>query len=139
MAGVLDRENPPYPTAAPSVNIGWTLMTDQKRPYEKKLRAELEAQTRRRITESTIELHGTLGPAHTSISAVAARAGVRRSTVYRHFPDEVALFAACSSHWNAQNPPPDLAGWGAIKDTDQRLQIALGQLYAYYRATERMM
>ena len=63
-------------------------MTVEKRRYEKKRRAELEAETRRRITESAMELHGTVGPARTSISAIAERAGVRRSTVYRHFPDE---------------------------------------------------
>ena len=67
-------------------------MTDERRPYEKKRRAELEAETRLRITESAMELHGTVGPARTSISAMADRAGVRRSTVYRHFPDEAALF-----------------------------------------------
>jgi AcrR family transcriptional regulator len=114
-------------------------MADQKRPYRKKQRAELEAQTRRRITEATVELHSTLGPARTSISAVAEHAGVRRSTVYRHFPDEAALFAACSAHWTALNPPPDLAGWAAIEDPDERLRSGLGQLYAYYRGTERMM
>jgi AcrR family transcriptional regulator len=114
-------------------------MADQKRPYRKKQRAELEAQTRQRITESTVELHRTLGPARTSISAVADRAGVRRSTVYRHFPDEAALFAACSAHWTALNPPPDLAAWAAIEDPDERLRSGLGQLYAYYRGTERMM
>jgi AcrR family transcriptional regulator len=114
-------------------------MTDQKRVYRKKRRAELEEQTRRRITESTVELHGTVGPARTSISAVAERAGVRRSTVYRHFPDEAALFAACTAHWTAANPPPDLDGWAAIDDPDQRLRTGLGQLYAYYRRTEPML
>jgi AcrR family transcriptional regulator len=114
-------------------------MTTETRRYEKKRRAELEAETRRRITESAVELHGTIGPARTSISAVAERAGVRRSTVYRHFPDEEALFAACSSHWEAANPPPDLAAWAAIRDPDDRLRTALGELYAFYRRTERMM
>lgn len=114
-------------------------MADEKRAYRKKRRAALEAQTRLRITESAVELHGTLGPSRTSISAVAKRAGVRRSTVYRHFPDEAALFAACTAHWTAANPPPDLAGWTAIEDPDERLGIALGQLYAYYRRTQRMM
>ncbi|HZO78834.1 MAG TPA: helix-turn-helix domain-containing protein [Solirubrobacteraceae bacterium] len=114
-------------------------MTDQKRTYRKKRRAELEEQTRLRITESTVQLHGTVGPARTSISAVAERAGVRRSTVYRHFPDEAALFAACSAHWMAANPPPDLAAWTTIKDLDERLATALAQLYAYYRATAPMM
>src|SRR3954465_3419805 len=83
---------------ASCVKIHWTPMTVETRRYEKKRRAELEAETRRRITESAMELHGTVGPSRTSISAVAERAGVRRSTVYRHFPDETALFTACSTH-----------------------------------------
>lgn len=114
-------------------------MTTETRRYEKKRRAELEAETRRRITESAVELHGTLGPARTSISAVAERAGVRRSTVYRHFPDEVALFTACSTHFAESNPVPDLADWEAIADPDERLRTALDELYGYYRRTERMM
>jgi AcrR family transcriptional regulator len=114
-------------------------MTVEKRKYEKKRRAELEEETRRRITETAVELHGTVGPARTSISAIAERAGVRRSTVYRHFPDEVALFDACSSHWAAANPPPDMTRWESIDDPDERLRAALGDLYAYYGRTERMM
>jgi AcrR family transcriptional regulator len=114
-------------------------MTDQKRPYRKQRRAELEQGTRRRITESAAELHGTLGPSRTSLSAVAAHAGVRRSTLYRHFPDEAALFAACTEHWMTNNPLPDLAGWAAIDDPDRRLRIALQELYAHYARTERMM
>ncbi len=113
-------------------------MTDEKRPYRKKRRAELEEETRRRITESAVELHGTLGPARTSMSAVAEHAGVRRSTLYRHFPDEQALFQACSSHWRAANPPPPLDAWAAIADADERLRVALGELYRDYRRTERM-
>jgi AcrR family transcriptional regulator len=114
-------------------------MPDEKRPYRMKRRAELERATRLRITESAVELHGTLGPARTSVSAVAERAGVRRSTVYRHFPDEVALFDACSSHWQAVNPPPRPAGWSAIDDPAERLRTALGELYAYYRRNEQML
>lgn len=114
-------------------------MVDEKRPYRKKRRAELEAQTQLRITESAVELHGTLGPSRTSMSAIAERAGVRRSTLYRHFPDEEAVFAACSAHWRAANPPPDLAGWAAVEDPDRRLRLALEELYAYFRRTEGMM
>src|ERR1700756_5122423 len=99
-------------------------MSDQKRTYRMRRRAELEEQTRRRITESTIALHEQLGPARTSISAIAERAGVRRSTVYRHSPDEAALFAACSSHWRAENPPPDPQAWAAIEDPAKRTQTA---------------
>jgi AcrR family transcriptional regulator len=113
-------------------------MSDRKRPYRKTLRAELEDETHRRITESAVALHEQLGPARTSISAVAERAGVRRSTVYRHFPDEEALFAACSSHWGAANPPPDPRAWAAIEDPAERTETALRELYAYYGRTEGM-
>jgi AcrR family transcriptional regulator len=114
-------------------------MADQKRPYKMKRRAEQEEETRLRITESAMELHGSVGPARTSISAVAERAGVRRSTVYRHFPDEAALFSACSTHWITLNPPPDLEAWAAIEDPEARLATALDQLYAYYERTEEML
>jgi AcrR family transcriptional regulator len=114
-------------------------MADEKRTYRKKRRAELEEQTRLRITESAVALHGSVGPARTSISAVAEHAGVRRSTVYRHFPDEAALFTACTAHWSAQNPPPDLAEWARIENPDERLRSALTELYDYYRRTEPMM
>src|SRR3954463_12790856 len=114
-------------------------MTDEKRTYRKKRRAELEEHTRRRITESAVDLHGTVGPARTSMSAVAERAGVTRSTLYRHFPDEEALFDACSSHWASLNPPPDLGRWAAVEERDERVRGALGELYAYYGRTEQMM
>jgi AcrR family transcriptional regulator len=114
-------------------------MADEKRPYRKKRRAELEAQTQLRITESAVALHGTLGPSRTSMSAIAEHAGVRRSTLYRHFPDEAAVFAACSAHWRAANPAPDLGAWAAIEDPDRRLRAALEELYAYFRRTEGMM
>src|ERR1700716_2450045 len=91
-------------------------MTDKKRPYRMKARAELQQRTRHRITESAMELHGTLGPSRTSLSAVAEHAGVRRSTLYRHFPDEAALFTACTAHWIDANPLPDLARWTEIED-----------------------
>ena len=113
-------------------------MADERRPYRMKRRAELEAQTRLRITESAVALHGTLGPARTSISAIANHAGVRRSTVYRHFPDEAALFAACSSHWRAANPPPEPGRWRAVERPDERLRVALEELYEHFRRTERM-
>lgn len=114
-------------------------MSDRKRKYEKKRRAEAEAQTRLRITESAVELHGSLGPARTSMSAVAEHAGVRRSTLYRHFPDERALFGACSAHWAEANPPPDIGRWASIEDPGERLDTALTELYAYYRQTEGML
>jgi AcrR family transcriptional regulator len=114
-------------------------MSPESRPYRKKVRAELEEETRRRITESAVELHGSLGPSRTSVSAVAERAGVRRATVYRHFPDEAALFDACSAHWSAQNPPPDPAAWMSIDDREERSRVALRALYSFYARTEPML
>ena len=114
-------------------------MSDEKRQYRMKRRAEQEAETRLRITEAAVALHGSLGPAQTSVSAVAERAGVRRSTVYRHFPDEAALFGACSAHWAAANPPPDVSAWGRVADPGERLDAALAELYAYYRRTAGMI
>jgi AcrR family transcriptional regulator len=114
-------------------------MTDEKRPYRMKARAELQERTRQRLTESAMELHGTLGPSRTSLSAVAKHAGVRRSTLYRHFPDEAALFVACSSHWMSQHPLPDLDAWAAVSDPGQRLRRALTEIYAYYAETEPML
>ncbi|HEX9967420.1 MAG TPA: helix-turn-helix domain-containing protein [Solirubrobacterales bacterium] len=113
--------------------------TSPKRRYRKRRRAELEDETRLRITEAAVELHGSVGPARTTISAVAERAGVQRATVYRHFPDEEALFGACSAHWGAQHPLPDLAAWAAVGDHEERLRTALTALYGWYGTAEGML
>jgi AcrR family transcriptional regulator len=110
----------------------------KKRKYELKKRAERLAETRRRITEATIELHRTVGPSATHINEVARRAGVQRMTVYNHFSDETSLLAACSAHWQALHPPPDLAAWLAVEDPGARLRLGLHQLYGWYRETEPM-
>lgn len=95
--------------------------------------------TRRRITEAIVALHGSVGPARTSVAAIAERAGVERLTVYRHFPDEVALLEACTRHWRAGHPPPDPAVWAATVDPRERLRAALGALYGYYRRNRDML
>jgi AcrR family transcriptional regulator len=109
-----------------------------KRKYELKKRAEQMGETRLRITEAAIDLHGTVGPSRTTLSAVAERAGVERRTLYRHFPNEADLFAACSTHYFSANPWPELGEWRAIRDPQQRLERALDELYAYYERTEPM-
>src|SRR5919106_5043085 len=116
-------------------------MTTEKhtRPYRKRRRAESEAATRQRITEAAMELHGTVGPARTTISAVAERAGVQRATVYRHFPSETELFEACSGHWYSLNPMPDPSRWAEIADSEERLRAALGDLYEWYAWAEPML
>jgi AcrR family transcriptional regulator len=108
------------------------------RKYELKQRAESLSATRARIVSATVELHDSLGPARTTISAIAERAGVQRLTVYRHFPDERSLFEACSSQWAAQNPAPDPSAWAAVDDPEERLRMALVAIYAFFGATEGM-
>jgi AcrR family transcriptional regulator len=114
-------------------------VTGERRAYRKRRRAQLEAETRLRITEAAVDLHGSVGPARTTISGVAARAGVQRATVYRHFRDEDALFVACSSHWMAQHPLPDPTAWANIENPDERLPVALGELYEWYEQGEYML
>ncbi len=109
------------------------------RKYEMKRRARRQEETHRRITEAAVELHQALGPAKTTISAIAERAGVQRLTVYKHFPDERALLSACSSHYEAANPLPDVGPWTHIPDPEERLRRALAETYAYHRRTEPMM
>jgi AcrR family transcriptional regulator len=109
------------------------------RKYELKRRAVRQEQTHQKITEAAVELHQALGPANTTISAIAERAGVQRLTVYRHFPDEHALYSACSSHYVAQNPLPDPDLWTRIADPEERLRRALSEAYSYHRRTEPMM
>jgi AcrR family transcriptional regulator len=110
----------------------------EKRKYELKKRAERLAETRRRITEATVELHRTVGPAATHLNEVARRAGVQRMTVYNHFPNDTALLTACSAHWRALHPTPDLTAWRAVEDPRARLRLGLRQLYGWYRETEPM-
>lgn len=109
------------------------------RPYRMHRRAESIDRTRERIVEAAVELHGTRGPAHTSVAAVAERAGVTRTTVYRHFRDDAALFDACSTHWAARQAPPDLAGWRQVPGAEDRLRAGLADLYRYYREGAAML
>jgi AcrR family transcriptional regulator len=115
------------------------LYTENMRHYRKTQRAQSEQRTRERIVEATVELHGSVGPAKTTISEIAKRAGVQRLTVYRHFPSEKALFAACSGHYMAQNPLPDVAQLAALPDPAKRLKAALSALYAYFRRNQNML
>jgi len=110
----------------------------RKRKYELRKRAADMAETRRRITEAAVDLHGTIGPSRTTLSAVAERAGVQRHTLYRHFPTEEELFQACSAHYFAANPLPDLEPWRGMGDPGERLARALHELYAFYERTAPM-
>jgi len=86
-----------------------------------------------------VKLHGTIGPAKTTVSAIAREAGVQRATVYRHFPDEDAIYMACTSHYNSLHPPPDIGLWAEVADPGERLSRALGEVYEYYAETHLML
>ena len=100
--------------------------------YELKRRAERQEETRQRIVEAAVALHTTVGPLRTTDAASAERAGVTRVTFYRHFPDDVSLFTACTTHGLARWPLPDAATWSRIEDPAERIRSALLDLYAYY-------
>lgn len=103
-----------------------------KRRYRLDERARQQEATRRRIVEATAELHAEVGPAATTIRAIAERAGVQRLTVYRHFPEERGLFEACSALSEERHPAPDPALWSGIDDPAARVETALGALYEYF-------
>jgi AcrR family transcriptional regulator len=110
----------------------------RERKYELKARAEAQEETRRRITEATVGLHLEVGPAQTTITEVAKRAGVERRTVYNNFPDEASLLGACAAHYNAVHPPPDPGAWAGVREPGRRTRAALTAIYGYYRETEPM-
>ena len=109
------------------------------RKYVLKQRAERQEETRQRIVEAVVALHEEVGPAQTTISAIAERAGVERLTVYRHFPDERSLFEACSARFDELHPRPDPRPWTEIADPIERLRVALTQIYASFRESEQML
>lgn len=114
-------------------------MPEQRRRYELKERARRQEETRQRIVDATVGLHREVGPAKTTVTEIARRAGVSRLTVYKHFPDETALFGACAAQFGADSPPPDPQAWTAIADPDARLRTALAEQYGWFRANESML
>lgn len=113
-------------------------MSSEKRKYELKARAEAQQATRARIAAAAAALHEEIGIAQTTVTDIAKRAGVQRLTVYNHFPDLAALLPACSAHWLAENPQPDLDDAFALPDPAERVREVLERLYGWYRQTERM-
>jgi AcrR family transcriptional regulator len=120
---------------------GTTCIVDgtMARRYELKRRASRQEATRQRIVDATIELHEEFGAAETTISEIAKRAGVGRVTVYRHFPDEEALYAACSGYYFSRHPFPDLERWRQIPGPADRLRAALRETYAWHAENQQMI
>ena len=103
-----------------------------------KARAERQRETRERIAHAAMELHGEVGPAQTTVAEIARRAGVQRLTVYNHFPDERALFPACSAHFLELHPFPDVELAFAREEPAERVRAVLQLLYPWFRETEQM-
>jgi AcrR family transcriptional regulator len=106
--------------------------TAMARPYTLKRRAETRAETRQRIVDAAVALHRKIGPAATSISRIAAEAGVQRNTLYAHFPDERSLLLACSGQTLEQDPLPVAAEWRDEPNRRRRLEAGLAATYAWY-------
>lgn len=109
------------------------------RSYTLKKRAEQQDETRRRIVEAAVDLHGAVGPARTSLSMVAERAGVQRNTLYAHFPDERSLLLACSALSLERAPPPDAEDWRAVTGGHERLRAGLSAVYDWYGGNAELL
>lgn len=116
-----------------------SLKEGKPRVYTLKARADKQAETHRALAKAAFELHSSIGPARTTISAIAERAGVQRLTVYRHFADQDAIFAACTAHLFAKDPPLDPTTWVGIADPATRLRTALTTAFGYYRRNHQLL
>jgi AcrR family transcriptional regulator len=114
-------------------------MIVMSRRYQLRQRAEQQEETRSRIVEAAVSLHGTVGVSRATVTRIAELAGVGRQTVYRHFPDESTLVRACSGLYWEQHPLPDPEPWRAIADPRERFRVGLRESYAYHRLTEPML
>jgi AcrR family transcriptional regulator len=115
------------------------IISSMPRKYEMKRRAKRMQETRRRITQATVELHQAVGPARTTVSAIAQRAGVQRHTYYAHFPETKDLYQACTAHYLERNPLPEPSRWEEISDPEERLRVALSEVYSYHQGNEAML
>lgn len=109
------------------------------RTYTLKKRAEQQAETRQRIASAAVDLHGSVGPAQTTLSMVAELAGVQRHTLYAHFPDERSLFMACSALSLERDALPDAAPWRTIADRRERLRAGLAAVYGWYERNAKLV
>jgi AcrR family transcriptional regulator len=116
-----------------------SLKEGRRRSYRLQRRAVKQAETHLALARAAFELHSSVGPSRTTVSAIAEKAGVQRLTVYRHFPDEEAIFNACSAYSFGQDPPPNPETWRSIIEPEVRLRTALLHLYSYYRRKRQLL
>ncbi|HEX5780974.1 MAG TPA: TetR/AcrR family transcriptional regulator [Solirubrobacteraceae bacterium] len=96
-------------------------------------RASAAAQTRQRIIDATLELHGERGIAATSWDDIAARAGVGVGTVYRHFPSLDELVPACGEVTRHVLALPDPeAVFEGVDAPAERIERLVREAFAIY-------
>jgi AcrR family transcriptional regulator len=102
------------------------------RKYDMTRRASAAAETRRRIVDATLELHGEQGIAATSWDDIAARAGVGVGTVYRHFPSLDELIPACGEITRERIALPDPSLFDGLDTPAERLEHLVREAFAIY-------
>jgi AcrR family transcriptional regulator len=106
------------------------------RKYDMTRRASAAAQTRRRIVDAALELHGEQGIAATSWDDIAVRAGVGVGTVYRHFPSLDELVPACGevTRQVVAAPDPESARslFAGVDDPKERIERLAREAFAIY-------
>jgi hypothetical protein len=93
-----------------------------------------EAETRRRIVEAAVALHTSVGPARTSIAAVAREAGCSATPCTRTSRRAVSL-RACAAHWTLLHRSRE-ADVGAGRGPAQAAARALREVYRWYEEVE---
>jgi AcrR family transcriptional regulator len=102
------------------------------RRYRLGRRAESAEETRRRIVEATFQLHSERGIADTSMTDIAARAGVSVGTVYHHFPSYAEAIAACGAYTLEHAPAPTAAIFDGASSRRERLARLAHALFRHY-------
>jgi AcrR family transcriptional regulator len=105
------------------------------RTYRMTRRAAANAQTRRRIVDAAIALHGEKGILGTSWPDIARRADVALGTVYRHFPSLDQLVPACTSENALRTRPPGPDILVGLTRPEERIGHFVHELFAFYGRT----
>lgn len=106
------------------------------RKYRMDRRIQAVEETRRRIVNATVVLHGQQGILATSWEDIAKKADVALATVYRHFPSLKELVPACGELVSAIMKPPTLeTARETFSDTPARsgrIELLVRELFEFY-------
>jgi AcrR family transcriptional regulator len=106
------------------------------RKYRMDKRQEAVEETRRRIVDATVALHGEQGILGTSWEDIAKKADVALATVYRHFPSLDELVPACGQQVAGIMKPPTLEAsrelFAAASSQADRIKLLVRELFEFY-------